>query len=160
LIYRDLRRIGPGTITDLRSVGTQIDDSIFEQRMLAAIGGFFGALALVLAAVGLYGVVAYGTARRMAEIGIRIALGAGRGQVVWMILRDSLALVGVGLAIGLPASLAAARAVRALLFEVRPEDPASLAATGITLTVAAVAAAYLPARRAASVDPTQVLRAE
>jgi ABC-type antimicrobial peptide transport system permease subunit len=114
----------------------------------------------VLAAVGLYGVVAYGTARRMAEIGIRIALGAGRGQVVWMILRDSLALVGVGLAIGLPASLAAARAVRALLFEVRPEDPASLAATGITLTVAAVAAAYLPARRAASVDPTQVLRAE
>src|SRR5262249_10936230 len=129
-LYREFGRIGPSIgFTDLRTLRQAVDDSIFEQRMLAALGGVFGTLALVLAAVGLYGVVAYGTARRSGEIGIRIALGARRPQVVWMILRDSLALVVIGLAIGLPAALAAAQAVEAVLFDVRPADPVSLAST-------------------------------
>jgi ABC-type antimicrobial peptide transport system permease subunit len=160
-IYGELRRIARGlAIADIRTLRSRIDDSIFEQRMLAAIGAFFGTLALVLAAVGLYGVVAYGTARRVQEIGIRIALGARRTQVVWMILRDSLALVGIGLAIGLPAAFVSARAVRAMLFDIPPGDPPALVLTALTLTAAGVAAAYIPARRAASVDPTYVLRSE
>jgi predicted permease len=160
-IYRELRRLGPGiAIASLDTLGRHVDDSIFEQRMLAAIGAFFGTLALVLAAVGLYGVVAYGTARRTAEIGVRIALGARRGQVAWLILRDSLAMVALGLALGLPASFAAARAVRAVLFDLPPGDPPALLLTAVTLAAAGALAAYLPARRAASLDPTRVLRAE
>jgi ABC-type antimicrobial peptide transport system permease subunit len=103
-------------------------------------------------------VVAYGTARRVQEIGIRIALGARRGQVVWMILRDSLVLVGVGIAIGLPGAFLAARAVQALLFDIPPGDPPALLLTALTAT--GIAAAYIPARRATSVDPTDVLRSE
>ncbi|MBS1855533.1 MAG: ABC transporter permease, partial [Acidobacteria bacterium] len=160
-IYRELRRLGAGVaIGSLDTLGRHVDDSIFEQRMLAAIGAFFGTLALVLAAVGLYGVVAYGTARRTAEIGIRIALGAGPGQVAWLILRDSFAMVALGLAIGLPASFAAARAVRAVLFDLPPGDPPALLLTAVTLAAAGALAAWLPARRAASLDPTCVLRAE
>jgi len=160
-IYSELRQVGPGvTLGDLYTLGQRVDDSIFEQRMLAAIGGFFGTLALALAAVGLYGVVAYGTARRSQEIGVRIALGARRSQVVWLILRDALTLVGLGLAIGLPAALLSARAAQAILFEIAPGDPPALALTALILGAAAAIAAYLPARRAASLDPTRVLRAE
>jgi predicted permease len=160
-IYRDLRNIGPSiAVTEMHTLRQQIDDSIFEQRMLAALGGFFGILALVLAAVGLYGVVAYGTARRTGEIGIRIALGAPRAQVVWMILRDSLVLVALGLALGLPAALAAARAVESVLFGIQPADPVTFAATAAILAAIGLAAAFLPARRAATLEPSQVLRHE
>jgi predicted permease len=160
-IYRELRRVSSAiVVTDLRTLSSQVDDSIFEQRLLAAVGAFFGALALVLAAIGLYGVVAYGTARRTAEIGVRIALGARPPQVIWMILRDSLVLVAIGLGIGLPAALVSARAVQSLLFDIRPGDPPALVVTGFTLAIAGIVAAYLPARRAASLDPARVLRAE
>ena len=112
----------------------------------------------MLAAVGLYGVVAYGTARRAREIGIRIALGARRKAVVWMVLRDALGLVAAGLAIGLPASYGAARQVHSLLFGVQPLDAVTLATTAVVLTAAAVSAALVPARRAATLDPLSVLR--
>jgi predicted permease len=161
VLYRELNRIGPSI--GFASIGTlreQVDDSIFEQRMLAAIGGFFGTLALVLAAVGLYGVVAYGTARRTGEIGIRIALGALRSQVLWMVLRDSMGMVAVGLVIGLPAALAAARAVDSVLFGIQPADPLTFAATATTLAVIGLGAAFLPALRAAHLEPSQVLRHE
>jgi ABC-type antimicrobial peptide transport system permease subunit len=159
VLYRELNRIGPSIA--FASIGTlreQVDDSIFEQRMLAAIGGFFGTLALVLAAVGLYGLVAYGTARRTGEIGIRIALGARRTQVLWMILRDSLAMVGAGLALGLPVALAAARAVDSVLFGIQPADPLTFVSTAAILAVIGLAAAFLPAHRAARLEPSQVLR--
>jgi predicted permease len=161
LLYRELNRIGPSIA--FASIGTlrdQVDDSIFEQRMLAAIGGFFGTLALVLAAVGLYGVVAYGTARRTGEIGIRIALGAPRGQVLWMILRDSLGMVAAGLALGLPVALAAARAVDSVLFGIQPADPLTFASTAAILAAVGLSAAFLPALRAAGLEPSQVLRHE
>jgi predicted permease len=160
-IYRELRRLGPNiAIGDIRTLRQQVDESIFEQRMLAALGAFFGTLALVLAAIGLYGVVAYGTARRTGEIGLRIALGAPRAQVVWMILRDSLLLVSLGLVIGLPAALAGARAVESVLFGIRPADPFTFATTAALLAAIGGAAAFLPARRASRLDPSQVLRNE
>ena len=160
-IYGELRRLGPSiAIADLGTIRQHVDDSIFEQRLLAALAGGFGTLALVLAAVGLYGVVAYGAARRAPEIGIRIALGAPREKVVWMILRDSLVLVVLGLALGLPAALAAARAVAAVLFGIQPADPLTFVSTAAVLAVIAAAAAFLPARRAAGLEPSQVLRNE
>ena len=160
-IYRELGRIGRSiTLNKIRTLRQEVDDSIYEQRILAALGGFFGALALVLAAVGLYGVVSYGAARRTGEIGIRIALGAPRAGVVWMILRDSLALVALGLAIGLPAAMAAARAVDSVLFGIQPADPFTFATTAAILAVIGVAAAFLPASRAAGLEPSQVLRHE
>jgi predicted permease len=160
-IYRGLGRLGPSiAIGDFGTLSQQVDNSIFEQRMLAALGAFFGTLALVLAAVGLYGVVAYGTARRTGEIGLRIALGAPRDQVVWMILRDSLLLVALGLAVGLPAALAGARAVESILFGIQPADPFTFATTAALLAAIGAAAAFLPARRASRLDPSQVLRNE
>jgi predicted permease len=160
-LYRELGRLGPSVaIGDFGTLRQQVDDSIYEQRILAALGAFFGTLALVLAAVGLYGVVAYGTARRTGEIGLRIALGAPRGQVVWMILRDSLVLVALGLAFGLPAALAGARAVESVLFGIQPADPFTFATTAALLAAIGAAAAFLPARRASRLDPGQVLRSE
>ena len=160
-IYRELERLGPRiAFADFRTLRQQVDDSIFEQRLLAALGAFFGTLALLLAAVGLYGVVAYGTARRTGEIGLRIALGAPRAQVVWMILRDSLLLVALGLAMGLPAALAGARAVESVLFGIQPADPFTFATTAALLAAIGAAAAFLPARRASRLDPSQVLRNE
>jgi predicted permease len=160
-LYRECAKIGPSIA--LQSFGTlrsHVDDSIYEQRALAAIGGAFGLVALLLAAVGLYGVVSYSTARRTSEIGIRIALGSPRPRVVWMILRDSLTLVAIGLVVGLPAALAAARAVDSILFGVRPADPLTFASTAVVLAAVGTAAAFLPAMRAATVDPSRVLRHE
>ena len=160
-LYRELNKLGPSiAFAHIGTLREQVDDSIYEQRLLAALGGFFGTLALVLAAVGLYGVVAYGTARRTPEIGIRIALGARRAQVIWLILRDSLALVGAGLILGLPAALAAARTVESVLFGIQPADPMTFAGTAAILAAIGVAAAFLPARRAAGLEPSHVLRHE
>jgi ABC-type antimicrobial peptide transport system permease subunit len=160
-VYRELGQLGPGgALWEWQTIREQVDDSIFRERMLATLSGFFGGLALLLAAVGLYGVVAYGTARRAGEIGIRIALGAERGQVLWMVLRDALALVGLGLAIGLPVSLAVARTVASILFGIQPADPLAFLSTAAVLAAIGLAAAFLPARRAATLDAIQVLRHE
>ena len=160
-IYRELNRLGPGAaLAEPQTIRQQIDDSIFRERMLATLSGFFGGLALLLAAIGLYGVVAYGTARRAGEIGIRIALGAERGQVLWMVLRDALALVALGLAIGLPVSLAAARTVSSILFGIEPADPLAFLSTAAVLAAIGLAAAFVPALRAATLAPIQVLRHE
>jgi len=160
-LYREIPKAGRAiVVSDFGTLRQHIDDSIFEQRLLAAIGGFFGVLALLLAAVGLYGVMAYGTALRTAEIGVRIALGAQRRQVVWTILGDSLALVGAGLAMGLLAAMGAARALGSLLFGIRPADPAAFLVTALVLAAAGLAAALLPARRAARLDPMRALRHE
>jgi ABC-type antimicrobial peptide transport system permease subunit len=160
-LYREFARLGPSIGFD--SFGTLrqfVDDSIYEQRALAAIGAAFGIVALVLAAVGLYGVVSYSTAQRTSEIGIRIALGAARVQVVWMILRDALLLVAVGLMLGLPAALAAARTVASMLFGIEPADLFTFASTASILAAVGVVAAALPASRAATVEPCRVLRHE
>lgn len=160
-IRREAAHLGPqAAASDPRTIRQQIDDSIFQERMLSSLSGCFGILTLLLAAVGLYGVVAYGTARRAGEIGIRLALGAPRGSVLWMVLRGALALVAAGLAIGLPAALAAARYVGSVLFGVKPADPLAFAGTAAVLLAIAVAAAFLPARRSAAMDPMRALRNE
>jgi predicted lysophospholipase L1 biosynthesis ABC-type transport system permease subunit len=160
-IYGELSRLGPAAaVWAPETLARHVDDSIFRERLLATLAGFFGGLALLLAAVGLYGVVAYGTARRAGEIGVRLALGAPNGQVLWMVLRDALTLVALGLAAGLPASLAAARAVGSLLWDIKPEDPLTYLTTAGVLAAIGLAAAWMPARKAAAMDPMQALRHE
>jgi predicted permease len=158
-IRRELGQLGPQVaISEPRTIRQSIDESVFQDRLLATVGGCFGVLALLLAAVGLYGVVTYGTARRAREMGIRIALGARRSTVLWMVLRDALLLVVVGLAIGLPVSYAAARQIRALLFGIPVADALTFAGTAAVLAAIGVAAAFLPARKAANLEPLRVLR--
>jgi predicted permease len=146
--------------TDARTVRQRIDESIFPERMLAVLSSFFGALALFLAAIGLYGVVAYGTARRAGEISLRMALGAEKGDVLWMVLQDALVLVAAGLAIGLPCAFAAGRLTASILFGIQPGDPAALVSTACALVIAGLAAAFVPAQRASAMDPMRALRHE
>jgi predicted permease len=145
-----------GVTTPRELIARELD----RERLLARLTGFYGLLALALAAVGLYGVIAYAVARRTAEIGIRMALGAGRGAVAGMVLRGAAWQLGLGLAIGLPAALAAGRLIGHQLFGVRSWDPPTLAAAAGVLALAALVAGLLPARRAASIDPMRAVRAE
>jgi predicted permease len=161
VVRRELPRLGAGiAVSQWATIRQRIDDSIFEQRLLATLGGFFGVLALLLAAVGLYGVMSYGMARRSGEIGIRMALGARRADVVGMVLGDALLLVAAGLILGFPLAWAAARAVHSLLFGIEAVDPLAFGGTAAVLIAVALGAAFLPARRAASVDPMRALRHE
>jgi len=161
LLRREVAALDPGlAIGRPQTVQSRIDRSIFRERMLAGLGLSFGVLALILAAIGLYGVVAYVVTLRTAEIGVRIALGAQPGGVLWMVVREALLMVGAGVLIGGPASLAAARMARSLLFGVRPEDPAVICLSIASLLAVGVCAGLLPASRAAAIDPVQALRTE
>jgi ABC-type antimicrobial peptide transport system permease subunit len=124
------------------------------------LAAFFGLLALLLACIGLYGVLSYTVMRRTSEIGIRMALGAQRGHVLWRVMREALALVLIGVGIGLLASLGAARMASALLFGLKPNDPLTVTSAALLLTAVAALAGYLPARTAARVDPMVALRCE
>jgi predicted permease len=147
-------------IDEVVSLSEHISRSLAQQRLVARLGAFFGLLALLLACVGLYGVLSYAVARRANEIGIRMALGARRGDVIWLVLREALALVGAGVVIGLLASLAATQTASTLLFGLKPNDPPTIAAATSLLIAVAALAGYLPARRAARVDPMAALRNE
>jgi len=145
---------------DYEVLATQIDDSLVRDRMLARLSGWFGLLAGVLTLAGLYGVMAYTVARRTNEIGIRIALGAGQRNILRLVLREVGMLVAAGALAGAVLAGAAGRSAASLLFGVEPSDPATLgAAIGVLVTIA-LAAAYLPARRAIRVQPVIALRAE
>src|SRR5262249_45463158 len=140
-------------IDRVMSLSEHIGLSLAQQRLVARLATFFGLLALSLACVGLYGVLSYAVARRTNEIGIRMALGARRGNVIWLVLREALALVVAGVAVGLLASLAATQTASTLLFGLRPNDPSTIAAATLLLLKVAALAGYLPARKAARVDP-------
>jgi predicted permease len=147
-------------IDEVVSLSEHIGRSLTQQKLVARLASFFGLLALLLACVGLYGILSYSVARRTNEIGIRLALGAQRRNVLWLVLREALVLVIVGVGIGLMASLAATRAAETLLYSLKPHDPLTIGlAVLVMLTVAAVAG-YLPARRAARIDPLAALRHE
>jgi ABC-type antimicrobial peptide transport system permease subunit len=147
-------------IANTVTLSEAVDRSLAEQKLLAKLAGFFGILALLLAALGLYGVIAYSVARRANEIGIRMTLGARPSSIVNGVLRESLLLVALGLAVGLPAALACARLVSSQLYEVKPGDPWSIGAPAGILIATALAASFLPARRAALLDPLITLREE
>jgi len=147
-------------VTYMMTLDKQLDDSLVTERMIAALSIVFGVLATILAIIGLYGVMAYMVSRRAREIGIRMALGAQSNSVVWMILREVLRLVAIGVATGLPAALALSRIVQAQLYGIQPYDPLSVAAATLLLAGVAVLAGYIPARRAAAYDPVRVLRYE
>jgi macrolide transport system ATP-binding/permease protein len=139
---------------------SQIEQTIGQERVFAMLCTCFAILALAIACVGLYGMMAYSVARRTNEIGIRMALGAQRRRLLWMVLREVLAMSAVGLALGIPAAYAASRLVAAFLFQMKPGDPISLTAAGVALLTAALAAGYGPAWRASRVDPWTALRDE
>ncbi len=138
----------------------QIRQGLVRERLMAALSGFFGALAAILAAIGLYGVISYMVLQRRNEIGIRLALGATRGQVLALVFRNSGTVLAVGIAIGAVASLAAARSAASLLYGLQPDDPSTLIMAAIGLTLIALLASYLPARSASRVDPMVALRDE
>jgi ABC-type antimicrobial peptide transport system permease subunit len=150
----------PGTPIEVRTFRSQVESALVRERLMATLAGGFGAVALALAAVGLYGVLAYAVARRANEIGIRMALGAVRGAVMWMVIREALVQLGAGIAIGIPAALGGSRFVSSMLFGVEGTDPWTAGAASAVLTAAAMAAAFLPAWRASRVDPMVALRHE
>lgn len=147
-------------ILPFSSLAIQTDESLKEEKLIAQLVSFFGLLGLLLSCVGLYGIMAHSVVRRTNEIGIRMALGAERRNIVWMVLRESLMLVTIGLAVGVPAALAAARLISSQLFGLNPSDPVTLITAAALLTVVAALAGYLPARRASRVDPLIALRYE
>jgi macrolide transport system ATP-binding/permease protein len=156
-----LTSINPNlSVVKFQSFNAQIADRFNDDRMLARLTMLFGALALLLAAIGLYGVTAYTVARRTSEIGIRMALGAERGSVVAMVMRTAMTQTLLGLAIGIPVALVCVRFVKAQLYEITSADGTVMAGAIATLAVAACVAGLIPARRAASIDPMQALRTE
>jgi predicted permease len=144
-------------IVDITPLTDRIARGVMQDRMVARLTTIFGALALLLASLGLYGTVSYGVSRRVAELGLRMALGADRGTVLWMVLREALALVAVGGLIGLPLAFLAARSMRTLLFNVGAGDPLAFVLGGALLLVVAAVAAYLPAYRASRIEPMVAL---
>jgi predicted permease len=147
-------------VTNVVTQAGEIDRTINREITFAKLCTGFAVLALLMACVGLYGTMSYNVARQVGEIGIRMALGAQRGAVIWMVLRRVLLLAAVGLAISVPAALVASRLVKSFLFGIQPNDPGTLALAGVVLLSAAILAGYAPARRASRIDPLAALRQE
>jgi ABC-type antimicrobial peptide transport system permease subunit len=149
---------------NVHTLNEEMGAALVQQRLIALLSILFGALALLLACVGLYGLLAFAMVQRTAEVGIRMALGAQRVDVLWLVVREALVLVTVGIAIGVPVAFVIARVassqISGLLFGLTATDPLTIGGAAVTLTVVALCAAYLPARRASRVDPMIALRTE
>ena len=137
-----------------------IDDQIRRERLFAKLSTVFGAIALLLASIGIYGVMAYSVARRTAEIGIRMALDARYGNIVGVVLRSTATLVGVGAALGIAGALVPTRYISSMLYNIRPRDPSTFLCSAALLILIALTAGYVPANRAARADPMRALRCE
>jgi ABC-type antimicrobial peptide transport system permease subunit len=160
-VRRALSDISPDlAVVSFQDFATQVDANFTQQAMIAKLTSLFGILALVLASIGLYGVVAYSVERRTAEIGIRMALGADRSNVLKLILSSAFVQVGLGLAIGIPVTVFGGRVMASKLFGVTPHDPMVLAMTTVVLLLAAFVAAVIPARRASKTEPMAAVRTE
>jgi ABC-type antimicrobial peptide transport system permease subunit len=147
-------------VFDVRTQTQQIDGTLSRERLFVVLTSAFGLLALVLASIGIYGLMAHGVSRRTNEIGIRIALGAERRDVLVMILREAAALAAVGAAMGLVVAAALGRYVRAMLFRITPADTATIAGAVVAMMAVALLAGWFPARKASRLDPTVALRHE
>jgi ABC-type antimicrobial peptide transport system permease subunit len=159
-VKRTLNEINPAISVNFEGLKPMIDATILPERLIATLSGFFGLLALLLACIGVYGILSYGVASRTTELGIRMALGAQRTDVFWLILREALWLVMIGVAVGLPLIFAVTRLAATLLYDLSPTDPVSLAAAALLMLAVAMLAGYLPSRRATRVDPIVALRCE
>ncbi|MGB6360385.1 MAG: FtsX-like permease family protein, partial [Candidatus Acidiferrales bacterium] len=161
IVTRALADLDPNlTITSVRTLRQELDFRLDQERAVASLAGLFGIVALLLAAVGLYGVTAYTVAQRTNEIGIRMALGAGRSKVVQLILRGAFERVLIGLLLGLPLALAAGRLISSELYGVSSWDPLALTIAAIALALCSFVAAIIPAARASSISPMTALRIE
>ena len=160
-VRQAVQRLDPNLpIFDLKTMTAQVSESLYIQRMVAALSVTFGALATMLAAIGLYGVMSYAVARRTREIGIRMALGAERGKVMWLVLKEVAVLAAIGVAVGLAAAFYLTRQVQSQLFGLSPHDPPTLIGAVVLLLLVALVAGFVPARRATAIDPLVALRAE
>jgi len=160
-VRREARAMDPGApMFEVETLATQVAASLQRERLLATFSSGFGLLALLLSCLGLYGILSYAVARRTNEIGVRMALGADRRDVLWLVLSDALRLVLIGAALGIPAALAASRLVASQLFGISAADPGAIVAATLALLAVAAVACYLPARRATRVDPLVALRCE
>ena len=144
----------------MKTVEGQLDETLLTDRLIASLSAGFGLLATVLASVGLYGVMAFVVARRRKEMGLRLALGADPAGVVWLVMKEVLGLLAIGLAIGVPAAVGLGRLVSSQLYGIQPSDPWLALATVSVLTLVSAAAGFIPARRASLVDPNLALRYE
>jgi putative ABC transport system permease protein len=160
-VRAELRRIDPEVPpSQIRDMATVLSASVADRRLIMVLMGAFGVLALLLAAVGLYGVVSYSVAQRTREMGVRIAIGASRSSVLSLVVGEGLRLVAVGAVLGLLASLALTRWMATLLYAIGPRDVTMFAAAAVTLLITGLLASYVPARRATRIDPVNALRAE
>jgi ABC-type antimicrobial peptide transport system permease subunit len=159
-VKRSLAEVNPEISLTFHVFQSDIRDGLVRERLMATLSGFFGLLAVVLAVIGLYGVMSYMVQRRTNEIGIRMALGADRLRILGMILRDAAFVLSIGIVVGLGLSVALGKTASSLLYGVKPADPITLVMAAALLAAVAVAASYLPARRATRVDPMVALRYE
>jgi len=147
-------------VSGMKTQHAVIESNINQEMMFARLCGAFALLALVISCVGLYATTSYNVARRSAEIGIRMALGAQRGRVVWMLLGEVVVLSAIGLAISVPCALSASKVVQSFLYDMKANDPGSLEAAAAILVATAIFAGYLPARNASRIDPMKAVRHE
>jgi ABC-type antimicrobial peptide transport system permease subunit len=160
-VRSEVKRLDAGMpVYALKTLGKQLDETLLTERLIALLSAGFGLLATLLAMIGLYGVMAFVVARRTKELGLRMALGAQRGSVLWLVMREVIVLLGIGLVIGVPSALALGRLVAAQLYGVKATDPWMAAATVLAIATVASAAGFIPAARASRIDPILALRYE
>jgi ABC-type antimicrobial peptide transport system permease subunit len=147
-------------VYSLKTVESQLDETLLTDRLIAMLSAGFGLLATLLASVGLYGVMAFVVARRKKELGIRLALGAQPGFVIWLVMREVLVLLAIGLLVGVPAALGLGRYISSQLYGIQPQDPAIAITTVAVLSLVSAAAGLIPAHRASRIDPILALRHE
>jgi predicted permease len=160
LVRSEVREMDRSIPVKVETIDERIRESLVSERVVAILSGALGAVALLLASMGLYGLMAYQVSRRTNEIGLRMSLGANRWSILGLVLRESLMLAGIGVLIGIGASVALGRVVRGLLYGISSSDPIALLAAALIMGAMALVAGYLPARRASRVDPASALRRE